>query len=91
MHLLGRAGGFPAQDALWALVAKDLVRLHLPDVEEWKRVRALMQQYADAPMDLGDASLVAAAERLGLRRVFTIDSGFRAYRPHGKGAFDVVP
>ena len=39
-----------------------------------------MRQYHDAPMDLADASLVVAAERLNLRRIFTLDSHFRAYR-----------
>jgi predicted nucleic acid-binding protein len=32
-----------------------------------------MEQYADHPMDLADASLVAAAESLGTTRMFTID------------------
>lgn len=41
----------------------------------------LMELYADHPMDLADASLVAAAEALGTRRVFTIDrNDFETYR-----------
>ncbi|HEY7185814.1 MAG TPA: PIN domain-containing protein [Vicinamibacterales bacterium] len=45
------------------------------------RAFELMESYADHPMDLADASLVAAAEVLGTRRVFTIDrSDFQAYR-----------
>ena len=55
------------------------------------RMRELMEQYRDAPMDLADASLVAAAEVLGLRRVFTLDSDFRIYRPGGSEAFEIVP
>jgi predicted nucleic acid-binding protein len=40
-----------------------------------------MEVYADHPMDLADASLVAAAEALGTRRVFTIDrKDFETYR-----------
>jgi predicted nucleic acid-binding protein len=40
-----------------------------------------MELYADHPMDLADASLVAAAEALGTRRVFTIDrKDFKTYR-----------
>jgi hypothetical protein len=50
-----------------------------------------MQQYQDAPMDLADASLVAAAERLQLRRIFTLDRHFYAYRIDEKHPFDVVP
>ena len=45
------------------------------------RAFELMEQYADHPMDLADASLVAAAEALGTKRVFTIDrKDFETYR-----------
>ena len=45
------------------------------------RAFELMEQYADHPMDLADASLVAAAEALSTRRVFTIDrKDFSTYR-----------
>ena len=41
----------------------------------------LMELYEDHPMDLADASLIAAAEALGTRRVFTIDrKDFETYR-----------
>lgn len=41
----------------------------------------LMEQYADHPMDLADASLVTAAEHLRTTRVFTLDrDDFAAYR-----------
>lgn len=46
-----------------------------------ERAFELMEQYADHPMDLADASLVAAAEAIPTRRVFTIDRNvFEAYR-----------
>ena len=45
------------------------------------RAFELMELYADHPMDLADASLVAAAESLGTRKVFTIDrKDFETYR-----------
>lgn len=41
----------------------------------------LMKRYADHPMDLADASLVAAAETFKTRRIFTIDrDDFETYR-----------
>lgn len=51
----------------------------------------LMQKHHDTPMDLADASLVAVAERLGLKRIFTRDSDFRIYRLADGSALDVVP
>jgi uncharacterized protein len=91
MYLLWRAGGFPAQEELWGYLADELVVLHTPEAEEWKRMRTLMGQYHDAPMDLADASLVVVAERLRLRRIFTLDSHFHAYRIEGTYAFEIVP
>ena len=58
-----------------------------------RRAFDLMVRYADFPMDLADASLVVAAESLGLRTVFTIDRDFAAYRiqrGHRLVAFEVV-
>jgi hypothetical protein len=80
MYLLWRAGGFSAQDELWGLLADGLVILHTPSDKEWERTGILMKQYADTPMDLADASLVVAAEVLGIRQIFTLDSDFYAYR-----------
>jgi predicted nucleic acid-binding protein len=91
MHMLGREFGWRAQDALWALVAKESLRLHTPADDEWQRMRALMRNYADTPMDLAGASLVAAAETLRQRRVFTIDKHFYVYRQRTGQAFEVVP
>ena len=51
----------------------------------------LMQRYEDVPMDLADASLVAAAEALGTQRIFTIDSDFYIYRVNEREAFQVLP
>jgi uncharacterized protein len=45
------------------------------------RVFELMEQYGDRPMDLADGSLIAAAEVLQTRKVFTLDvADFSAYR-----------
>jgi uncharacterized protein len=45
------------------------------------RAFELMEQYADHPMDLADASVIAAAEFLQTRKVFTLDKAdFAAYR-----------
>lgn len=90
MYLLWRAGGSPAQEELWGYLADELVVLHTPEAGEWERMRTLMRQYHDAPMDLADASLVVAAERLRLRRIFTLDSHFHAYRIDGTYAFEII-
>lgn len=46
-----------------------------------QRIFALMQQYADLPMDLADASLVLLAEELGHGRILSTDRrDFHTYR-----------
>ena len=91
MHLLGRAGGYLFQDKLWAYLDEGVLELHLTDETERIQMRALMRQYRDTPMDLADASLVAAAIALQTRRVFTLDSDFYVYRASAGASFDVLP
>jgi predicted nucleic acid-binding protein len=45
------------------------------------RAFKLMEKYADHPMDLADASLIVAAEKLRTKCIFTIDrNDFETYR-----------
>jgi len=49
--------------------------------EEAQRMLELMDRYAELPMDLADASLVVAAERLGSGRILSTDlRDFDTYR-----------
>jgi len=48
--------------------------------EEWERVSALMETYADQPMSLADACLVRMTELHPKSSVFTLDGHFRIYR-----------
>jgi uncharacterized protein len=91
MYLLARAGGIRGQRALWQLVQTD--RLVLADLSpsSVERSAQLMDQYADRPMDLADATLVALAEERGERRIFTLDADFDVYRIRGRVRFETIP
>jgi predicted nucleic acid-binding protein len=91
IYLLGRELGYPGQKALWRLRSSGQLMLHESSSAEVDRMEVLMEQYRDTPMDLADASLVVAAETLGLRRVFTLDRHFYAYRLSDGSALEVVP
>jgi hypothetical protein len=80
-----------AQEALWKLLERGDLQLVPLDEAIRSRTRTLMSKYRDPPMDLADASLVAVAEELDVRRIFTLDRGFRIYRWKGKRKFEVVP
>ena len=78
-HMLGPAS--IGSDRLREFVEVGGVSVWFLDRTWLGRAFQLMDLYADHPMDLADASLVAAAEALGTRRVFTIDRrDFETYR-----------
>jgi predicted nucleic acid-binding protein len=92
MYLLGEAGGWVAQDTLWALVDKRDIEIAELGLDQRARMRAIMEKYQDRPMDLADASLVALAEKRGLRDMFTLDhADFQVYRLHRRQAFRLWP
>jgi predicted nucleic acid-binding protein len=91
MDLLARAGGIEGQRALWKLLQSG--RLVVVDLSPATvdRTAQLMEQHADTPMDLADATLVALAEERGQHRIFSLDSDFHVYGIHGRRRFDVIP
>ena len=91
MYLVGRRFGFKQQQDLWNLVTIGALVLHASSAGERVRMEELMRQYRDVPMDLADASIVAAAEELGETRVFTLDGDFRIYRLNGTAPFEILP
>lgn len=68
-------------DGLREMVERRGVATWFFEAESLSRAFELMTQYQDHPMDFADASLVVAAEQLGVRKIFTIDrSHFATYR-----------
>ena len=91
MYLLGRNAGWSGQALLLSIIVNGQLEIHPSTASEIRRMHVLMEKYQDAPMDLADASLVAAAETRKLRHVFTLDNHFRVYRAYDKEPFEVVP
>jgi hypothetical protein len=92
MYLLGEAGGWVAQAALWSLETHGDLEIAEQSREDRGRMSALMEKYHDLPMDLADASLVVLAEKRGLRDIFTLDhADFRTYRLHRRQTFRLWP
>ena len=91
MYLLSELKGWSGAQKLWQFWDRKLLLIHEAKIAEHRRMKVLMEKYRDTPMDLADASLVAAAEHLGSSRIFTIDSDFYVYRINDREAFEVVP
>ncbi|GJL56049.1 MAG: pilus biogenesis protein [Nitrospirales bacterium] len=78
-HLI--APGSVGADRLRDFIAKRGVEIWFMDDGAIERAFQLMERYADHPMDLADASLIVAGERLKTNKVFTIDrDDFETYR-----------
>lgn len=90
MHLLGRVAGHRLQNGLWDMRRGGRLSIHPTTENEADRMDDLMKQYRDRPMDLADASLIAAAESRSLGRAFTFDSDFFYYRLSDGSVLEVV-
>jgi predicted nucleic acid-binding protein len=82
-------------DRLREFIAKNAMSVWFFEQASLLRAFELMELYADRPMDLADASLVAAAEALDTRTIFTIDrddfATYRVRRGHRHFALEVLP
>jgi predicted nucleic acid-binding protein len=59
---------------------------------DWLRVAELVGRYRDMPLGTVDASVVAAAERLGISKLATRDRRhFSVVRPRHAQAFELLP
>jgi predicted nucleic acid-binding protein len=61
-------------------VQRGAVQLDSPADWSLTSVLAICQRFATLPLDLADASIAEAAERLGIRHVVSIDQDFDVYR-----------
>jgi predicted nucleic acid-binding protein len=59
---------------------------------DWMRVAELVARYRDLPLGTVDASVVATAERLGIKEIATVDRRhFSVVRPNHVDAFTLIP
>lgn len=59
---------------------------------DWFRMAELVERYADLPLGMVDSSVVAAAERLGVSTIATLDRRhFSVIRPKHVEAFELLP
>lgn len=66
-----------------------LIPIELSDLE---RTAAILDQYADSRVDFVDATIIAVAERLRVKRILTLDRrDFSLVKPAPFDAFDLLP
>ncbi len=93
MYLLGQTQNpLDSQDALLAMLDRQLILVVELRREDVPRLRALIRKYRDLPMDLADATLVRVAERDAVRQVFTLDRrDFQVYRLGRRETLTIIP
>lgn len=59
---------------------------------DWQRTTEILHQYRDSRLDFVDATSIALAERLNVRRIFTLDRRhFSLVRPLHSPHFELYP
>ena len=91
-YLLGTRLGVEAEVRfIGSLAAGELV-VEPVSASDWLRIAELVARYADLPLGTVDASIVAAAERLGIATLATLDHrDFRVVRPAHAPVLVLVP
>ena len=90
--LIDRQVGRHAEEALVADIVEGRIVVETLDVRDWQRTLELVRTYADLPLGVTDASLIALAERRRVDRIATLDRRhFRVVRPAHVDAFTLVP
>jgi predicted nucleic acid-binding protein len=77
---------------VWRLLRAGAIRMASIMNEDLSQIEALMDNYADRPMDFADATLVHLAARERLSTILTIDhDDFETYRLPGRKKFTIFP
>lgn len=88
--LARRLGVGPEVRFLGDLAAGNLIAVPV-EPADWIRIAELVAQYRDLPLGTADASVVAAAERLGIDEVATLDRRHFTVVQPASGPFVLVP
>ncbi len=92
VYLIGTRLGTEAEVRFLGDLAARAFTVEPVAAPDWLRIAELVARYRDLPLGTVDASVVAAAERLGIPQVATVDHRhFAVVRPHHVEAFTLLP
>ena len=91
-YLIERHVGAHAERALANAFRMGELVVEPVEPSDWNRISELVDTYADLPLGIVDASIVALAERLNVTTLATLDrKHFTVVRPKHCDAFELVP
>lgn len=90
--LLERNLGATAEAAFLSAGAQGELAIEDLAPADYERMASLVETYADLPLGMVDAAVVAIAERLGITKLLTINRrDFAVVRPSHVDAFELLP
>ncbi len=91
-YLVGTRLGATAEVRFLGDLASGHLGVEPVAANDWLRIAELVHAYRDLPLGTVDASVITAAERLGVTTVATMDRRhFSVVRPLHCDGFDLVP
>lgn len=91
-YFLGDRIGLPAEQALARSFREGELLVEPVEPSDWGRIAELLEIYADLPLGIVDASVVAACERLGVETLATLDRRhFSVVRPRHRETLTLLP
>ncbi|RMI31057.1 PIN domain-containing protein [Nocardia stercoris] len=91
-YLIGTRLGADAEVRFLGDFAEGLFEVEPVHPADWLRIAELVARYRDRPLGTADASVIAAAERLKITQIATVDRRhFSAVRPRHVEAFELLP
>ena len=91
-YLIGTRLGVDAEVRFLGDLAPGEFAIEAVMAGDWLRIAELVSQYRDLPLGTVDGSVVAAAERLRITKIATLDRRhFSIVRPTHTDAFQLVP
>ncbi|MFL5799104.1 MAG: type II toxin-antitoxin system VapC family toxin [Actinomycetota bacterium] len=91
-YFLGDRIGHPAEQAFARSFREGELLVEPVEPSDWARIVELLDAYADLPLGVVDASVVATCERLGVETLATLDRRhFTVVRPRHRPSLTLVP
>ena len=91
-YLIGTRLGVDAEVRFLGDLAAGEFAIEAVMASDWLRIAELVSRYRDLPLGTVDGSVIAAAERLGITTIATLDRRhFSIIRPTHTDAFELVP
>ena len=85
-------GGWESEARLMAAFALGEIYVEEPHPADFERIAELIETYRDLPLGTVDAAVVAAAERLEVTQIATLDHRhFSVVRPRHVEEFELLP